>query len=102
MKSQQESELGAGKGLQQGFDAQTAGGSRTEAELRSECDALRQALKHLEEEYIKLQEECDSYRRLAYAWALEKLPKDVSIDEAEDWQPLEKFLPELERSLRGS
>ncbi|MBM4070200.1 MAG: hypothetical protein FJ271_14790 [Planctomycetes bacterium] len=104
MKMEQESSRGAFGSLEPTLSAQATG---KEMQLRSECEKLREALMRLENEHavirdqlLKLQQECDGYRRVAYAWARQNLPEHVFIDEDQNWLPLEAFLPDLEHSLR--
>jgi hypothetical protein len=80
-------------------------------ELHAECERLRQVVKGLEEERRRdhealaaLRQECEAYRRAAHAWARKQFtPEELrDIPEAKDCAPLDQFLGELERSVRGS
>ncbi len=69
----------------------------------NELERLRAEVARLREQVRRLEKERDDYKKVAYAWALEQVTvEDIEKGALEEeGEPLEAFLPELERILRG-
>ena len=79
------------------------------ADLRAECERLRQWVKDLQEErrqdrerLAAVEKERDEYRKALYAWAQQLFTDEElsRVPDEKDCLPLEEFLPGLERVVR--
>ncbi len=72
---------------------------------QAECERLRQEVQRLAAELAEVREERDDYRKTVYEWAHACFTDEElknSIPDEKDCVPLEAFIDDLERIVRGS